>query len=253
MALGWKFSRPAWCFHCCWNLCVRSSFRHCWGHTCTSIRAWRNRSAAVRRIAKAFEAHRPTMRVLVPLIAFFGETLTAPMTIAAVRKRSMFWSRAIIHRILRCSLLMTVLAVAPACAEQGFDNVAGSWSGSGSMKPSDGARERVRCKVDYNIKNAGQSVKMNVRCASDAYKMDLSANIDQNGTALSGNWFESQYRQGGKVSGQNVNGLIEAKVESDTIIALLTVRTKGNHQTFVMEAPGAWVSQVSIDLVRDPR
>jgi hypothetical protein len=32
-----------------------------------------------------------------------------------------------------------------------------------------------------------------VRCASDAYKMDLNANIDKNGTALSGNWFESQY------------------------------------------------------------
>jgi hypothetical protein len=158
-----------------------------------------------------------------------------------------------IHRMLRFSLLMTVLAAAPACAEQGFDNVAGSWSGGGTMKPSDGARERVRCKVDYNVKNAGQSVKMNVRCASDAYKMDLSANIDQTGTALSGNWFESQYRQGGKVSGQNVNDLIEAKVESDTIIPLLTVRTKGNRQTFVMEAPGAWVSQVSMDLVRDPR
>jgi hypothetical protein len=165
----------------------------------------------------------------------------------------MFWNRAIIHRILRFSLLMTAIVAAPARAEQGFDNVAGSWSGGGSMKPSDGARERVRCKVDYNVKNAGQSVKMSVRCASDAYKMDLSANIDQSGTALSGNWFESQYRQGGKVSGRNVNDLIEAKVESDTIVALLTVRTKGNRQTFVMEAPGAWVSQVSIDLVRDPR
>jgi len=172
---------------------------------------------------------------------------------APVRTRSMFRNRAILHRILRCSLLTTILAAAPAYAEQSFDNVAGSWSGSGSMKPSDGPRERVRCKVDYVVKNAGQSVKMNVRCASDAYKMELSANIDQNGTALSGNWFESQYRQGGKVSGQNVNGLIEAKVESDTITALLTVRTKGSHQSFVMESPGAWVSQVSIDLVRDPR
>ena len=121
------------------------------------------------------------------------------------------------------------------------------------MKPSDGPRERVRCKVDYIVKNASQSVKMNVRCASDAYKMELSANIDQNGTTLSGNWFESQYRQGGKVSGQNVNGLIEAKVESDTITALLTVRTRGSRQSFVMESPGAWVSQVSIDLLRDAR
>jgi hypothetical protein len=165
----------------------------------------------------------------------------------------MFRNPAIILRVLRYSLVMIIHATVPAYAEQSFDNVAGSWSGSGSMKPSDGPRERVRCKVEYNLKNAGQSVKMNVRCASDAYKMDLSANIDQNGTALSGNWFESQYRQGGKISGQNVNGVIEAKAESDTIIALLTVRTKGNHQTFVMEAPGAWVSQVSIDLVRDPR
>jgi hypothetical protein len=165
----------------------------------------------------------------------------------------MFRSRAIIYRILRYALLVTIQAAAPAYAEQAFDNVAGSWSGSGSMKPSDGPRERVRCKVDYNVKNAGQSVKMNVRCASDAYKMDLSANIDQNGTALSGNWFESQYRQGGKVSGQNVNGLIEAKVEGDTITALLTVRTKGSRQTFVMESPGAWISQVSIELARDPR
>jgi hypothetical protein len=165
----------------------------------------------------------------------------------------MFWNRNIIHCILQCSLSMTILAAAPARAEQSFDGVAGSWSGGGSMKPSDGPRERVRCKVDYMVKNAGQSVKMNVRCASDAYKMDLSANIDESGTALSGNWFESQYRQGGKVSGQNVNGLIEAKVESETITALLTVHTKGNHQTFVMEAPGMWVSQVSIDLVRDPQ
>src|SRR6266404_6226202 len=67
------------------------------------------------------------------------------------------------------------------------------------------------------------------------------------------NGFESQYRQGGKVSGQNVNGVIEAKVESDTITALLTVRTRGNRQTFVMDSPGAWVSHVSIDLVRDSR
>jgi hypothetical protein len=165
----------------------------------------------------------------------------------------MFRKKTIIHRILRYSLLMTIHATAPAYASQSFDDVAGSWSGSGSMKPKDGPRERVRCKVDYVVKNAGQSVKMNVRCASDAYKMDLSANIDENGTALSGNWFESQYRQGGKISGQNVNGLIEAKVESATIIALLTVRTNRNRQSFVMEAPGAWVSQVSIDLIRDPR
>ena len=164
--------------------------------------------------------------------------------------------RRLLIRLVRCALgyalLGTLLAAAPALAEQGFDNVAGSWSGVGSMKPSDGPRERVRCKVEYIVKSTGNSLKMELLCASDAYKMHLSANIDQNGSNISGNWFESQYRQGGKISGQNVNGVIEAKAESDTITALLTVRTKGSRQSFVMESPGQWVSQVSIDLSRDP-
>lgn len=164
----------------------------------------------------------------------------------------MFRQPAIARWILRCAPVIAILAAAPAYAQQGFENVAGSWSGGGMMKPSDGPRERVRCKVDYVPKNNGQSLKLNLRCASDAYKMDLSANIDQNGTDLSGNWFESQYRQGGKISGKNVNGVIQARVEGDTITALLNVQTKGNHQTFAMESPGAWVSEVSIDLVRQP-
>ena len=165
----------------------------------------------------------------------------------------MLQQMAIIRWILRCIPLVAILAAEPAYAQQSFENVAGSWSGGGMMKPSDGPRERVRCKVNYTPKNNGQSVKLNLRCASDAYKMDLSANIDQNGTDLSGNWFESQYRQGGKISGKNANGVIEARVEGDTITALLSVQTKGNRQTFAMESPGAWVSQVSVELVREPR
>src|SRR5829696_4685573 len=137
--------------------------------------------------------------------------------------------------ILLGVFLMTIVSAFPAYAQQSFDSVAGSWSGNGLMKPSDGPRERVRCKIQYSPKNSGQSVKMDVRCASDAYKMNLNANIDQSGSALTGNWFESQYRQGGKVSGRNVNGVIEGKIEGDTITALMTVRTKGNRQTFVME------------------
>src|SRR5260370_21603808 len=94
----------------------------------------------------------------------------------------MYRNRTILHSILPCSLLMTILATSPARAEQGFDNVAGSWSGGGMMKPSDGPRERARRKVNYIVKNAGQSVKMDVRYASDAYKMELTANIDQKAT-----------------------------------------------------------------------
>jgi hypothetical protein len=139
----------------------------------------------------------------------------------------------------------------PAQAQSSFNEVAGAWSGGGTMKPADGPPERVRCKINYIPKKEGRSLRMEVRCASDAYKMNLSANIDQDGSAISGDWFESEYRQGGKVSGQVSQGLIEAKVESQTVVAALTVRTKGNRQSFEMEAPGLWVSEVQIDLVHD--
>jgi hypothetical protein len=154
-------------------------------------------------------------------------------------------------RILSCILLG--IGIVPARAQSNFEPLAGAWSGGGMMKPSDGPRERVRCKINYTPRNEGRSLKMEVRCASDAYKMNLTANIDQEGSAISGDWFESEYRQGGKVSGRIGDGLIEAKVESQTVVSLLTVRTKGTRQSFEMEAPGLWVSEVQIDLVRDAR
>ena len=154
--------------------------------------------------------------------------------------------------VLRLLSCLAVLAGAvPAHAQSVFEEVAGVWSGNGTMKPKDGPRERVRCKINYIPKSEGKSLRMEVLCASDAYKMNLTANIDQDGSALSGNWFESEYRQGGKVSGQISPGLIEAKVESQTVVSLLTVRTKGNHQSFEMEAPGLWVSEVRIDLTHN--
>jgi hypothetical protein len=136
-------------------------------------------------------------------------------------------------------------------AATSFDNLAGGWSGSGSMKPSDGAWERVRCKVAYNVTKPDRAISLDLRCASDAYKMSLSANIEQNGTQLSGNWFEHEYRQGGKISGTNSDGLIEARIEGETVAALVTIKTKGNHQSFVMNAPGSWLSQVAIELNKD--
>ena len=160
--------------------------------------------------------------------------------------------RVVISWLLGC-VLSAILASLPVRAAQTLDSLAGSWSGAGSMKPSDGPTERIRCKVNYAVSSAGQAVKLSLRCASESYRMDLSANIVQNGTVLSGNWFESQYRQGGKFSGEHNDGIVKAKIESDTITALLTMHTTGDHQLFAMESPGAWISQVSIRLLRDPK
>ena len=148
---------------------------------------------------------------------------------------------------------LVLAGISPLYAEPVFDGLAGAWSGVGTMKPSDGPREKVRCKVAYDVTRPGRSLTLDLRCASDAYKMVLSANIEQSGTELSGNWFESEYRQGGKVYGTNKDVLIEARIEGNTVAALVTIQTKSNRQSFLMEAPGSWMSEVAIELNKDSK
>ncbi|HXW30359.1 MAG TPA: hypothetical protein VEK55_13435 [Xanthobacteraceae bacterium] len=129
-----------------------------------------------------------------------------------------------------------------------FEALAGLWSGNGVVQTSDGLHEKVRCKATYVAENAGHIVKLELRCASDAYKFELSSHIMQTGDSLSGNWFESTHRVGGSISGRNTGHEIDARAEGDTFTALLTVKTVGRRQSFLMESPGAKVSQVSINL-----
>ncbi|VIO70778.1 hypothetical protein CI1B_33980 [Bradyrhizobium ivorense] len=157
--------------------------------------------------------------------------------------------------VRRCiAVCWALISANPLHAAPNLDGLAGAWSGAGSMKPKDGAWEKVRCKVAYGVTKPGRAFSLDLRCASDAYKMALSANIEQNGAQLSGNWFESEYRQGGKISGTATDdGLIEARIEGQTVAALVTIRTRGNHQSFVMDAPGSWLSQVAIELNKETR
>lgn len=108
------------------------------------------------------------------------------------------------------------------------------------MKLTEGPRERIRCRAIYVVKRPDKSISFELKCASDAYKMVLSAQIEQDGSVISGNWFESEYRQGGKIYGTS----------SDGIVAFVTIRTKASHQSFLLEAPGAWASEVSVELDR---
>jgi hypothetical protein len=140
----------------------------------------------------------------------------------------------------RCAVVLSVVCASSAHSQSTFTSMAGSWSGGGL----------VRCKASYVTPSNGQSLKLELRCASDAYKFELSSNIVQNGASILGDWFESTNRVGGKISGQNSGGLITARAEGDIVTALLTVKTTGSRQSFLMESPGAQVERVLIDLHR---
>lgn len=93
-------------------------------------------------------------------------------------------------------------------------------------------------------------MKLELRCASDAWNFNLSGSVIQDGGSISGIWFESVNRAGGRITGRYDGGVMEARADGDIVAALLPVMTTGARQSFLMEAPGAWAEQVSIDLHR---
>ena len=149
-------------------------------------------------------------------------------------------------------LALMLLAASPARGQSTgpFEVMAGSWSGSGVVSTSDGSHERVRCLAKYVSQKAGNGVQLDLRCATDSYKVEFTSNIVQSGGRLSGNWFERTRRVGGEISGRAEGDQVSVRASGQTFTALLRVKTQGAHQTFSMESPGAWIPEFSIALNR---
>ena len=151
---------------------------------------------------------------------------------------------------------MVVFTAPSACAQSAagpFEALAGSWSGSGVMNTSDGSHERIRCIAKYASQSGGQGVHLDLRCASDSYKVEFTTSINQIGGELSGTWYESTRHIGGNISGRAKGDELDVLAEGDKFTALLNVKTQGSRQTFSLESPGAWLSQFTIALNRGPK
>src|SRR5215470_12127676 len=75
------------------------------------------------------------------------------------------------------ALAFVLLAAPPARAQATgpFDVLAGSWSGTGTVNTSDGLHERVMCFAKYVSEKAGNSLDLDLRCASDSYKVEFTS------------------------------------------------------------------------------
>ena len=131
-----------------------------------------------------------------------------------------------------------------------FTDLAGTWSGGGTITINTGARERIRCRVTYAVSNGGHNVQQSLRCASDSYRVDLTATVAHRGGSLSGTFSETSRGLGGKLSGRVSGSRITALAEGSGFSATLTVSTSGDRQSVSISSPGSEVSDVSISLRR---
>ncbi len=143
------------------------------------------------------------------------------------------------------------LFAAPTYAQTGpFQNLAGNWSGAGTITFSNGSRERIRCRVAYAVQAGGGAMQQELRCASDSYRFDVSSTVQSSGANLSGQWTEVSRGVTGSVTGQANSSQLEALIQAPGFVASLSMRTSGNKQTVTLRPTGFEVSDVSVALSR---
>jgi hypothetical protein len=151
---------------------------------------------------------------------------------------------------LTAATLSIAQAQGGAAAASPFADLAGSWSGTGTVTLSNGTTERLRCQASYQLASGGSNLRQDLRCSSDSYNFDLRTSVDHQGGSISGTWWEVSRNASGRLSGQASRGQIQAVVQGPGFSAGLAMSTRGDQQSVTIRSQGTEVSQVSISLRR---
>jgi hypothetical protein len=155
----------------------------------------------------------------------------------------------------RAGLLLLASLGLPGSATQAavsspFAAMAGSWSGGGVLSTSDGGQERLRCRANYDVGGTGTELRLNIRCASDSYNIDLASNVQYRGGEIYGSWSEASHNASGTLSGRAAGSHIEASARSESFSANLSLMTRGNRQIVSIRPQGTSITGVSLALGR---
>ncbi len=131
-------------------------------------------------------------------------------------------------------------------------DIAGNWTGTGSVIKNDGTSEGLRCKAKYSLTPSGTIVHQELRCAADSYRMDLIADlVNQDGT-LGGTWKEADRQVSGSVSGRIDGDVISTKIKGTAFEAVVVITTRGDKQTISLNSDsGNYAKAVTIALKAD--
>jgi hypothetical protein len=128
------------------------------------------------------------------------------------------------------------LAAPASYAQSGgpYAGMSGNRSGGGTVTLDDGSNERIRCRASYQV--AGPKMDMSLTCASDAYKFNLAADVEAEGSAVTGSWSESSRNVSGDLRGRGGGGNFQVVASAPGFNADISMRTSGNKQSVTIRA-----------------
>ena len=152
--------------------------------------------------------------------------------------------------LLLASLYLPGSATQAAMISSPFAAMAGSWSGGGVLRTTDGGEEQLRCRASYDVAETGAELRLNLKCASESYNFDLASEVQYRGGAIAGSWSEASRNASGTLSGRAAGDHIEAAARGDNFSANLSLTTRGGRQSVSIRPQGTNVTEVSLALNR---
>jgi hypothetical protein len=167
-------------------------------------------------------------------------------------KRSTLTDHATRRLVLAASLCLWLGGSVHARAATPFGQLAGQWSGNGTIEFSDNRREPLKCRAAYDVLGQMNKLQFNIRCASQSYNFDLRGSVTYNNGAVSGSWSESTRNAAGSMNGTARDGRFQVLATGPTFSANLTLATRGGRQTVTIRSPDpqAHVRGATINLRR---
>jgi hypothetical protein len=167
---------------------------------------------------------------------------------------SLFSPAALAGSVLMAMVSVVCIPLPPAWAEEGpFHDFAGSWTGTGTLRPSNGAAERIRCNASYRQRGSSQhEIDLQLRCASDSYNFDLTGQFTADEQdQVSGRWSERTRGIGGTAVGNARGDRLQIHVESSGFAADLVMQTRNRRQSVTIDSQGGGqIVKASITLSR---
>ncbi len=126
-----------------------------------------------------------------------------------------------------------------ASSEAPFGQLAGNWSGSGTIDLSSGRREPIKCRASYDVLEDQNKLQLNIHCASDSYNFDLRGSATYAAGTIAGTWSESTRNAAGTMSGKIEGAGFQVVAKGPTFTANLNLLTRGDKQSVTIKSQDA--------------
>ena len=123
--------------------------------------------------------------------------------------------------------------------ESPFAQLAGSWSGAGTIDLANGKHEPIKCRASYDVLEDQNKLQLNLHCASQSYNFDLRASATYSAGAITGNWSESSRNAAGTLSGKVEGAGFQVVAKGPTFSANLNLVTRGDKQSVTIKSQDA--------------